>query len=415
MPAALNCSAATPVALSAAAAVPAARDRGLRLPPGVAFLLQASITLSFLAGSSAPTPLYALYQARWGFSATMLTVVFGVYALAVLGALLVAGRLSDHVGRRPVLVAAAAGQVLAMVVFASAGALTDLLLGRVIQGLSAGAAVAAVGAGLLDIDKVRGAVANAVAPMLGTALGGVMAALMVLYLPAPTRLVYEVLGAVFVLQGVGVLFMAETAPQRAGALASLWPQVRLPAVARRPLLLAAPAIVAVWALAGFYASLGPTLLRHLAGSSSILLGGVALFVLAGSGALAVVVLQRHAPHALLRLGTAALLAGLAVATAALALQSVLLFLLGTALAGVGFGTGFQGALRAVVVRIGPQDRAGVLSVLFIVAYLAMGVPAIAAGYGLAHGGDILATAHEFGAAVMALALLALVGSYRWSR
>ena len=66
-----------------------------------AFYLQVSIALFFIAGSSAPTPLYGLYQAAWGFSPVTITLVFGVYALAVLAALLVFGRLSDHVGRRP--------------------------------------------------------------------------------------------------------------------------------------------------------------------------------------------------------------------------------------------------------------------------------------------------------------------------
>src|SRR5664279_2870772 len=81
-----------------------------RLSPTVAFYLQASIVVTFLAGSSAPTPLYAVYQDEWGFTPITTTVVFGVYAVAVLVALLIAGSLSDHVGRRPVLIAAIAGQ-----------------------------------------------------------------------------------------------------------------------------------------------------------------------------------------------------------------------------------------------------------------------------------------------------------------
>src|SRR3984957_15199115 len=67
---------------------------GFYLSPTASFNLWASITLAFLAGSSAPTPLYPLYQARWGLSPVMITVVFGVYALAVLAGLLFAGRLS---------------------------------------------------------------------------------------------------------------------------------------------------------------------------------------------------------------------------------------------------------------------------------------------------------------------------------
>lgn len=397
--------------LPAAAAAP----RALRLPHRAAFHLKASLALSFLAGSSVPTPLYAVYQAQWGFSPTVLTLVFGVYAIAVLVALLVAGRLSDHIGRRPVLMAAAAAQVLAMVVFAGADGVDDLLLARVFQGLFTGAAVAAVGAALLDLDRTRGAVANAVAPMLGTAAGGLLAGLLVQYLPAPTHLVYAVMGTVFALQGLALAFVAETASRRPGALASLRPQLALPPAVLRPLLLVAPAIVAAWAVPGFYGSLGPTLLRSLAGSGSLLLGGAALFVLAGSGALAVLALQQQAPQRLLRIGTAALTAGLALVLAALSARSVALFLVATAVTGAGFGAAFQGSLRTVVSPLEAHQRAGVLSVLFVIAYLAMGVPAIVAGWSVAHGANILDTAQAFDAVVLVLAALALLGTFQRPR
>jgi predicted MFS family arabinose efflux permease len=384
----------------------------MRLPSRAAFYLVASITLTFLAGSSAPTPLYALYQAQWGFSSTMLTVAFGVYAIAVLSSLLVVGRLSDHVGRRPVLMVAALMQAFAMVILATAHGLPDLLIGRVVQGLSAGAALAAVGAGLLDLDKSRGALANAVAPMMGTAIGGVLAGLMVQYLPAPLHLVYVFLAVVFIAQAVGVFFIEETANPRTGALASLKPTIALPSNVRGAMLIAVPALIAVWTLGGFYASLGPRLVKHLAGSNSILLGGVALFVLAGSGALAVLLLHLHDAQRLMRIGTSALIVGVGVALAGVSANSMPLFLIGTAIAGVGFGTGFQGALRSVIGLIEPQQRAGVLSVLFVVSYLALGVPAIAAGYRLAQHGDIVEIAQDLGAIIVLLAALALIGTFR---
>ena len=98
------------------------------------FLLQASIVVSFLAGSSAPTPLYSLYQAAWGFSSVTVTVVFAVYALAVLASLLVVGSLSDYVGRRPVLLVATLVQAAAMGVFVAAHGVPALLVARVLQG-----------------------------------------------------------------------------------------------------------------------------------------------------------------------------------------------------------------------------------------------------------------------------------------
>jgi MFS family permease len=139
-----------------------------RLPAGAAFALQVSVVVFFLAASAAPTPLYALYQTRWGFSPITTTIVFGVYAVAVLAALLTVGSLSDHIGRRPVLLAALAGQAAAMVVFATAAGVPELMAARVIQGLATGAAAGAVGAGLLDLHRTRGTLANAVEPITGT-------------------------------------------------------------------------------------------------------------------------------------------------------------------------------------------------------------------------------------------------------
>src|ERR1700730_4895075 len=200
----------------------------LRLQPNGALLLLASIIVTFLAASSAPTPLYALCQNRWGFSAITPTVIFGVYALAVLSALLTLGRISDHVGRRPVLLVAIAVQAIAMVLFATADSIAALLVARIVQGLSTGAAVAAIGAAMLDIDRTRGAVANSVAPGVGTALGAMASALVVHYLSAPTHLIFLVLLGLFALQALGVVAIAETAEPEPGVLKSVIPEIRLP-------------------------------------------------------------------------------------------------------------------------------------------------------------------------------------------
>jgi predicted MFS family arabinose efflux permease len=375
-----------------------------------AFYLLASITVTFLAGSLAPTPLYPVYQAEWGFSALTVTEIFGIYALALLGALLVAGRLSDHIGRRPVLIAATLVQSATMLIFATASGLDALLLARIIQGLATGAALGAVGAGMLDLDKTHGPVANAVAPPIGTGLGGLLAGLMVHYLPAPTLLVYLVLAAVFLLQALGVVLMAETVSRRNGALASLKPQFNVPAAARRPMLLAVPILVAAWSLAGFYASLVPALLRGVLGLNPSLAGGMAAFALAGSAAVSVLALQRGAPRDVMAFGALALLAGTVTVVLSLDYQSAAGFFLGTILAGSGFGAGFQGAVRTVVPAAKAHERAGLLSVIFVVSYLAMGLPAVVAGFFVARDGNLLLSAQHFGAIVAMLAAFALLGT-----
>jgi hypothetical protein len=393
----------------------AAPARAARLSPEAAFYLLSSIIVSFLASSSAPTPLYPLYQAQWGFPPVTTTVVFAVYAVAVLAALLVTGRLSDYLGRRPVLIGAIAAQVVAMALFVAADGVGELIVARVIQGLSTGVALAALGAALLDLDKARGALANAVTTPVGTAMGALVAGVMVQYLPQPTHLVYLLLGGVMVLQGVGVALIDESHPAQPGAWASLKPRLAFSAAVRRPILLAIPALIATWSIPGFYASLSPALIRGMLHTHSSLIGGLGLVVLAGSAAIATVALRDKSPRVLGLAGGGLVLGGIVLALGALSLESPLAFFTGSALAGAGFGAGFQGAIRSIATAAAASERAGALSVAFVVAYLSMGVPAIGAGYLVTRHGDLVATAQEFGIFVAALATLSLVVAMRGAR
>src|SRR5258707_14442088 len=123
----MNCATTAPLKI-----IPLRQLKSGGLPRGASLYLLASITVSYLASSSAPTPLYPIYQAEWGFSSLAVSFVFGIYAVAVLGALLVAGRLSDYVGRRPVLIVATAVQAGGAVLFGLSGRLSNQAVGLVI-------------------------------------------------------------------------------------------------------------------------------------------------------------------------------------------------------------------------------------------------------------------------------------------
>jgi predicted MFS family arabinose efflux permease len=374
------------------------------LPAHVGFVLLTSILVTLLAGSSAPTPLYATYQARWGFSPVTVTVIFGVYAVAVLASLLVTGSLSDHVGRRPVLIGALGAQAMVMLLFAFAGGVDVLLLARVLQGLATGAAVGAIGAGLVDLHPGRGAVANAAGAMSGTASGALGSALLVQLLPAPTKLVYLVLLVLFLAQAAGVWAIAETSPRAPGAGRALRPTIAVPPHVREVLLIAAPSLIAVWALAGFYGSLGPSLVAQVAHSNSTVLGGACLFALAASGALTLLLFHRTEPRRFALAGNGLIIVGVAIVLWSVSAASVAGFFVGTAIAGAGFGAGFQGGLRTIVTVAAPAERAGVISVAYIICYLAMGLPAILAGV-LVVNSTVTRTAPEFGVTVIALAAI----------
>jgi hypothetical protein len=396
--------------LSIPTPTPAARNSRLTARP--ALYLLASLVVSLLAASAAPTPLYAIYQQQWGFTPITITIVFGVYAVAVLAALLTLGRLSDSIGRRPVLLAALGLQILSMLVYATAGGVGELMGARIIQGLATGAALGAIGAGMLDVDRERGALANALSPGLGTGSGALISALFVQFLPAPTHLIYFALIGVFAAQAIGVALLRETVTPVPVTSSVFVPEVRLPRAVRGPVLTAAPVLFASWALAGLYAALGPSIVQALTGSANVVLGAVSLTALTVTAVSTVYLLRNVPARTVLGSGIAGLVVGVAITLIALGTGSVALFFAGTAVSGVGFGAGFQGGIRTVVPLAAPHERAGVLSLLFVISYLGMGVPAVAAGFGATDGLGLLGSARVYGIALIVLAGLALAGLRR---
>ncbi|HEX4190743.1 MAG TPA: MFS transporter, partial [Marmoricola sp.] len=296
--------------------------------------LLGSIVVSFLAASAAPTPLYEHYDVVWGGSALTTTIAFGIYAGAVLVGLLTLGEVSNHLGRRVVILSALAAQAVAMVLFATAGSFTPLLAGRVVQGIATGAALGALGAGMIDAHRERGTLASAAAPGIGTGLGALSAALVVGYLPWPTHLIYLVLVVVFVGQAVAIARLPfNPGHHRPGLLRDLRPQIAVPPVARAAFLAVAPVLFSVWALAGFYGSLGPLLMRELADSTSVTLGGIGLFLLAGVASVATVALRHLDTTRTMRVGITALVTGVLGTIVAIEAGSIGIYLAATAIAG----------------------------------------------------------------------------------
>lgn len=359
------------------------------MPRDSAFWLVAVLLFALLLAAGAPSPLYRVYQAEWRFSATTLTEVFGVYALVLLVTLLFLGSLSDYVGRRPVIVAGMLFDAAACGVFLAATGVGALYVARAIQGVAVGLATGALGAALLELEprgSGRAAILTSAAPTGGLAVGALGASAIIQYGPAKTHLVWWLLLGVFLAAAVAALVIPEPGRRRPGALASLRPRVSVPRQARGPFLIAAPCLVAVWALGGLYLSLGSSLAAELFHSSNLMWGGLAIFLLPGTASVATVVMRNLTPAKAMLNGCLALFAGAAVTFVAIATRTSWLFLLGTAVAGAGFGPGFAGAYRMVVARATPDGRAGLIAAIFSVSYLAFSVPAVIAGVATTHYG-----------------------------
>jgi predicted MFS family arabinose efflux permease len=380
------------------------------------WLVGAMILLFFLA-SAVPSPLYVVYQQEWRFSATTLTLVFAVYVLALLAALLTVGGLSDFIGRRPVLVGALALEAGSMVLFLAADSVTWLYAARVVQGVATGAAAGTLSAALADLAPPsrprNGALLNAVAPAIGLAFGALISGLVLDHVSSPTDLLFTVLVGVFVALSLSALVLPGIDQRRPGALASLRPRVAIPPRVRGAFLVVTPALVASWALGGLYLSLGGSIAVGILGLHQHVSGGLVIFTLTGMGALTGLVLNRWTPERVMTLGCWALIVGLGLTLVALDTTSTALFFVGTAIAGIGFGASFQGAFRTLTVLALPEERAELFASLFTVSYIAFSVPAIVAGLAITQYG-LRPVANAYAGVVIALSLIALA-SYELRR
>jgi MFS family permease len=341
----------------------------------------------------------------------VLTLIFAVYALSLLAALLTVGSLSDHLGRKPVVFAAVVLNALAMLLFIHADSVAWLIGARVLQGFATGMATAVLSATLLDTDRQQGPLVNSVAPLLGMALGGLGCGLLAEFAPAPLQLTYWLLLALFVLQGLYVWRLPESVTPQAGAWASLRPTLHVPVQARSTLWRVLPLNTATWALGGFFASLAPSLVRTATGSTSNLIGGATVSALTVTGALMIFTLRNRPAGKALQIGASLLPIGVLLILLGVHSASLALFFFGTLVAGCGFGSGFLGAVRSLVPLALPHERAGLMSAYYALSYLAFCLPALLAGH-LSRSYGLLVTTEGYGAVLIVLAVAALLLSLR---
>jgi MFS family permease len=382
------------------------------LPSSVMTVFSFAGAILIAASSSAVTPLYRLYQQSMHLTPLMITVVFAVYVVSLLAALLTVGGLSDYVGRRPVILAALLLNGAAMILFARAGDVGQLILARAVQGVSVGIGTTALGAAILDTNRGRGPLLNSVTAFLGLTAGALGAAALVTFAPDPLHMVYDVLLGITVLMVALLWAMPESAASKPGAAGSLWPHVSVPPQSRPVLMRLTPANVATWSLGGFYLSLMPTVVATTMGVASPWVGGVVVATLMLAAAIAVAAFRDWPARRLILLGPSALAIGVAVSLLGIWQQQVTLLLAGTVIAGFGFGSIFSGTMRSLLPTAHPDQRAGLLSAFYVQSYLALALPAVAAGLSIPSLGLDM-TAYIYGAVIIVLAVMSMMASL-WS-
>ncbi|WP_407156032.1 MFS transporter [Bradyrhizobium sp. STM 3557] len=388
---------------------PAVKTPARSVPLGVMTAYSFAGAMLIGASSSAVTPLYRLYQQSMHLTPFWITVVFASYVVSLLAALLTVGGLSDYVGRRPVIFASLLVNAAAMLIFAEAGSLGQLIAARMVQGLSVGIGTTAFGAAILDTSRTRGPLLNSVTAFLGLTAGALGSAALITLAPDPLHVVYHVLLGLTLLMLVALWFMPESCTPKDGAWASLRPHVAVPLQSKSVLARLTPANVAAWALGGFYLSLIPTVVATAMHVASPWVGGIVVSALMLTAAIAVAAFRNWPPRRLVLMGTSTLPIGVAVSMVGIHEQQVAMLLAGTVIVGAGFGATFAGILRAVLPTAHAHERAGLLSAFYLQSYLAFAVPAVAAGLSVPLIG-LSAVAYVYGAVIVVLAIISLVAS-----
>ena len=334
-----------------------------------------------MLGVALPTPLYPLYRMQFGFSLLMLTVIFATFAVGVIVALLLFGRLSDEIGRRRTLLPGLGLSALSAVAFLLAQGVGMLFVGRMLSGLSVGIFIGAATATLVDLAPEARGRATLVATMVtvgGVGFGPLLTGVLSELAPSPLRLTFAIDLALLVPAAAVVWAMPEPAPA-IGPFRVRPQRPRVPSEMRAVFVRAALAAFAGFAVLGLFTAVAPGFLGQILGIQNRAIVGLVVFSVFAASAVGQTVLIRILGTAALLAGCIGLIAGMGLLALGLDRSSLALVVAGAVVAGLGQGLSFRAGLAAVN-EAAPADRRGeVASSYFVVAYVALSLPVVGVG------------------------------------
>jgi predicted MFS family arabinose efflux permease len=388
------------------------------LPAGLSLAGAAIRFTSVYLAAGALMPLLVLYREQWDFPGALLTLAFAVFAIGFLAAVLTFGSLSDHVGRRPVLIAALIIQLASNVMFLVAPDIGWVIAGRVVQGFASGAATTAFTAALVEFApsnrKRLGAVLGSVGLTGGLAIGSLLAGLAIQFSSAANEIVFMTLTIITALGIVVIALSAETVPRVPGALRAMVPRVAIPLATRKEFAAAVPVIVAIWMLSGLSGGIVPSLVRSVFQLNSGLLNGLSGFIAPAVSAIFGLVFTRLDPRLAMTIGIYGSVAGAVGIIGGVVAGSLTLMIVGQAVAGAGFGASFTATLRLIMPLAAVHQRAAVIAGIYLVSYTAFGVPVAVAGQLIDVVGSV-ATVSWYSAVTGLFALISLSAQARLVR
>ncbi|MGZ3144648.1 MFS transporter [Lentzea chajnantorensis] len=354
-------------------------------PHGRGFWAVAFAFAVAMAYSTVPAPLFPLYVAREGFSTFAVTVVFAAFAAGVVISLVLAGHVSDWVGRKKVLLPALGLEVVSAVLFLTSTALPVLVVARVANGLGVGMIAATATAYLHDLhtrhrpgaSPRRFEIVSTAANIGGLGTGALLAGVLAQHSATPLSTPYVVLAGLLVVALAAVALTPETVQRRR---VPYRPQrISADHGDRRAYFAAAAGAVSSFAVFGVFSSVSTGFVAGELHHPSRTLAGLVVFIVFGGAALAQTATGGLSPAARRGAGLGGQALGVVLVVAGMTATSLPLFLLGGAVAGVGAGVQFKSSVGAVAAMAAPARRGEALAGLFFLAYLGMSVPSLAIG------------------------------------
>jgi len=371
------------------------------------FPLLAYAFAAIMLGTTLPTPIYALYGQNMHFAVLTTTVIFSAYAIGVLAALLLFGRWSDAIGRRPVLIAGAVAAIASAAVFLVADSVPLLLIARLLSGLSAGiftgTATAAVIESVPPEHKDKAAVGATIANVGGLGIGPLFSGVLVQYVSHPLQLPYLVHIVLAALAVVAILLVPETS-SRTGSIGMQ--RLAVPAQIRPVFVTAATAAFAGFAVMGLFTAVAPSFVSNVIGIGNHAVAGAIASSIFAASAVAQLIGRNITPAKAVAVGCAILAVGMVILAAALQYSSLTGLILAALVAGTGQGISFSRGLAAVAEGTPTERRAEVSSTYFVVGYVAISLPVVSVGFAAQQWG-LQATGVSFAVIIAVLAVLCL--------
>ncbi|TDD53481.1 MFS transporter [Nonomuraea terrae] len=352
------------------------RDRTLRL----AFVSAVVSLVAAFAAVGSTIPLFNIYRAEDGFTNAGISLTVVAYSAATLGTLLVLGRLSNQVGRRPTAIASLGLLVLGCLLLLNVHDIGILIAGRLLMGLGAGLASSSLTAYIVDAAPARPAwlasVASSQTVMLGLAVGAIASGALVQFGPWPRELIYLVAVGLLLLSAALIAISPDTVTPAPGGWRSLRPSVRVPVRVRHLLPVAAAVFLATWATGAFYQALVPALVGDQLHTTSPLILGLVFAAYMAPSALGAPLGSRFTPAAAQRLGMIAFLAGWIGMITAITTGALPLFIAATIVAGAAQGIAIGAATRGLLSGSRLTDRAPIFAVVYLLSYSGATIPSL---------------------------------------